>query len=103
MNISLEEQSLRSRLQLQSHVRDRGHTGTKQQFVSTIPKTLEQLGILTQLRNATYATADDASTSTLRAPDPTTTDFDRSINPISTRSGRFCPPNYYSPPPTPDF
>ena len=74
MNISLEEQSLRSRLQLQSHVRDRGHTGTKQQFVSTIPKTLEQLGILTQLRNATYATADDASTSTSRAPDPTTTD-----------------------------
>ena len=73
MNISLEEQSLRSRLQLQSHVRDRGHTGTKQQFVSTIPKTLEQLGILTQLRNATYATADDASTRT-RAPDPSTTD-----------------------------
>ena len=28
---------------------------------------------------------------------PPSPDFDRSVNPLSTRGGRLCPPNYYSP------
>ena len=57
MSNNLETVSLNSKLSLQAHVRDHKHTGTKQQFLSNIPKILEQLGILTQLRNATYATS----------------------------------------------
>ena len=81
---SFEEVSHRARLKLQAHIRDHQSLNqtTKQQFVSNIPKVLEELGILTQLRNATYnttttsstaSTASTASTSSTAPTTPTTT------------------------------
>jgi hypothetical protein len=60
----LEEVSLRSKLKLQAHIRDNQSMdeGTKQAFLSNIPKVLEELGIMTELRNAAYATSESVST-----------------------------------------